>query len=60
MFETDGAEGAARAAALGSGYYASATEAFTGLIRLSVVEPQAALFAQYQDAYQTWVALLPR
>jgi xylulokinase len=27
---------------------------------LSVVEPQAALFAQYQDAYQTWVALLPR
>lgn len=60
MFETDGAEGAARAAALGSGYYASATEAFTGLTRLSVVEPQAALFAQYQDAYQTWVALLPR
>jgi len=60
MFETDGAEGAARAAALGSGYYASATEAFTGLTRLSVVEPQAALFARYQDAYQTWVALLPR
>lgn len=60
MFATDGAEGAARAAALGVGYYASATEAFTGLTRLSVVEPQAALFAQYQDAYQTWVALLPR
>jgi len=60
MFETDGAEGAARAAALGVGYYASATEAFTCLTRLSVVEPQAALFAQYQDAYQTWVALLPR
>lgn len=60
MFETDGAEGAARAAALGNGYYASATEAFTGLTRLNVIEPQAALFAQYQDAYQTWVALLPR
>ncbi len=60
MFETDGAEGAARAAALGSGYYASATEAFTGLTRLSVVEPQAELLAQYQDAYQNWVHFLPQ
>lgn len=60
MFETDGAEGAARAAALGSGYYASAKEAFNGLTRLNVVEPQAQLIAQYQDAYQHWVSLLPR
>ncbi len=60
MFETDGAEGAARAAALGSGYYASANEAFTGLNRLNVIEPQAQLFAQYQDAYQRWCELLPR
>jgi xylulokinase len=27
---------------------------------LSVVEPQADLFARYQDAYQAWVALLPK
>lgn len=60
MFETDGAEGAARAAALGSGYYASANEAFTGLTRLNVIEPDAQVFAQYQDAYQTWCDLLPR
>jgi xylulokinase len=60
MFETDGAEGAARAAALGSGYYASASEAFTGLTRLNVIEPEAQLFAQYQDAYQHWCELLPR
>jgi xylulokinase len=60
MFETDGAEGAARAAALGSGYYASASEAFTGLTRLSVIEPEAQLFAEYQDAYQAWCELLPR
>jgi xylulokinase len=60
MFETDGAEGAARAAALGSGYYASPVEAFTGLTRLSVIEPQAQLFAEYQDAYQAWVAFLPK
>lgn len=60
MFETDGAEGAARGAALGGGYYASAQEAFTGLTRLNVVEPQTQLFAEYQDAYQAWTALLPK
>ncbi len=60
MFETDGAEGAARAAALGCGYYASAREAFTGLTRLNVIEPQAQLFAEYQDAYHAWCELLPR
>ena len=53
-------DGAARAAALGSGYYASASEAFTGLTRLSVIEPEAQLFAEYQDAYQAWCELLPR
>lgn len=60
LFETDGAEGAARAAALGSNFYASAKEAFNGLTRVAVVEPQANLAAQYQDAYQAWVSLLPR
>lgn len=58
MFETDGAEGAARAAALGSGYYTSASEAFGSLKKLAVIEPQAAEFARYQDAYQAWCALL--
>ncbi|RYY04542.1 MAG: carbohydrate kinase [Gammaproteobacteria bacterium] len=60
LFETDGAEGAARAAAIGSGFYASPKEAFSGLTRLDVVEPKQALSAQYQDAYQHWVALLPK
>lgn len=59
MFETDGAEGAARGAALGSGYYASAKEAFGGLTRVAVVEPEADAVARYRDAYQQWVALLP-
>jgi xylulokinase len=59
LFETDGAEGAARAAAMGCGFYISAKEAFNGLTRVAVVEPQANLSAQYQDAYQAWVKLLP-
>ena len=60
LFETDGAEGAARAAAIGSGFYASAKEAFGGLTRLGVVEPKSELLSQYQDAYQNWVSLLPK
>jgi xylulokinase len=60
LFETDGAEGAARAAALGCGHYTSASEAFSGLTRVSVVEPQTKLLSQYQDAYQVWASLLPQ
>jgi xylulokinase len=59
LYETDGAEGAARAAALGVGYYASQKEAFGGLTRLGMIEPNSKLLAQYQDAYQHWVSLLP-
>jgi xylulokinase len=60
LFETDGAEGAARAAAIGNGFYVSAKEAFGGLTRLGVVEPKSELTSQYQDAYQNWVSLLPK
>lgn len=60
LLETDGAEGAARAAAMGSGFYTSAKETFGGLKRIALVEPQINLSAQYQDAYQAWVSLLPK
>ncbi len=59
LFAADGAEGAARGAALGCGYYASHGEAFSSLTRLSVIEPKQELYAQYNDAYQAWAALLP-
>lgn len=59
LFETDGAEGAARGAALGCGYYSSAKEAFNGLTRLGLIEPEPEQSARYQDAYQQWAALLP-
>lgn len=60
LFETDGAEGAARGAALGCGYYSSAQDAFKGLTRLGVVEPEQTQMARYQDAYQQWAKLLPQ
>lgn len=59
LYETDGAEGAARAAALGCGYYASRAESFIGLRACGVVEPKAGLMDQYQSAYQSWLKAIP-
>jgi len=59
VYDTDGAAGAARGAALGSGYYASASEAFDGLDCIAVIEPDRAQADQYQAAYQAWQDQLP-
>ncbi|MBQ9660637.1 MAG: carbohydrate kinase, partial [Bacteroidales bacterium] len=54
LFDTDGALGAARGAALGAGIYSSADEAFATLERLDVVEPQAADRHALELAYSHW------
>jgi len=54
LYDTDGAAGAARGAALGSGFYASAKEAFTHLDKIDVIEPQPDMVALYQDLYGEW------
>ncbi len=54
LFNTDGALGAARGAALGAGYYASREEAFASLRRLKVIEPEAANREQLEAGYQSW------
>lgn len=59
LYETDGAEGAARAAALGCGHYSSYSEAFVGLSPSGVVEPKPVLADQYQEAYQIWLKAIP-
>ncbi len=59
LYDTDGAAGAARAAALGSGFYQDAKEAFKTLERIAVIEPDAQRANEYQDAYQQWVSGLP-
>ena len=58
LYETDGAEGAARAAGVGAGHYQSHDEAFRGLKRLAVVEPDTANPGAYQEAYQHWLSAL--
>lgn len=54
LYDTDGAAGAARGAGVGSGYYASFTEAFAGLKKLDLVEPKVAEQDRIGEAYQVW------
>lgn len=58
VYATDGAEGAARGAALGCGFYSSGKEAFAGLQCNAVIEPQPHLQTQYQQAYGRWAERL--
>lgn len=54
IFDTDGAQGAARAAGVGCGYYKSIKESFTGLKKILQVEPDKALREGYQIQYLNW------
>lgn len=56
LFNTDGALGAARGAALGAGYYRTRGEAFASLRRVETVEPVATDREALEAAYQAWVA----
>ncbi len=55
LYNTDGAQGAARGAGVGAGIYASFEEAFTGLKTIETVEPSPPLFGAYEDAYENWL-----
>ncbi|WP_143306522.1 xylulokinase [Chitinophaga vietnamensis] len=57
LYNTDGAQGAARGAAIGAGYV-NTEDAFRGMERLMVIEPEQALLAQYQDVYNKWLTEL--
>jgi xylulokinase len=54
LYNTDGSIGAARGAGIGSGYYASAKEAFANLKKLDTVTPDLSKKAEYEAAYQNW------
>ncbi len=58
LYDADAAQGAARGAGIGAGIYASPTEAFNGLVRISTAEPTPALQAQYQETYARWKGAL--
>ncbi len=54
LYNTDGSIGAARGAGIGSGYYASANEAFSSLQKLEIVAPDLNRKSEFEDAYQNW------
>ena len=58
LYSTDGAQGAARGAGVGSGIYKSITEAFTGLKAISTIEPKTRLRDAYKQAYELWKVTL--
>ena len=59
LYNTDGAEGAARGAGIGLGFYKDYHEAFVGLNCLEIVEPDTNKYPKYQEAYQIWKKNLP-
>ena len=54
LYNTDGAQGAARGAGLGLGYYKSREDAFVGLSTLRTIEPDVLLTSSTKDAYGKW------
>jgi len=60
LFDTDGALGAARGAALGAGFYRTEEEAFRSLERLETVEPCREWKKPLEEAYSKWTELLEK
>jgi xylulokinase len=54
LFETDGAQGAARGAGVGAGIYANARQAFVGLRAVQTTEPDASRAGEYRELYARW------
>jgi xylulokinase len=58
LYDTDGAQGAAKGAGVGAGIYKSFEEAFSGLKKIKTIDPDTSKKQQYQDAYQNWLNTL--
>ena len=58
LFDTDGAQGAARGAGIGAGLFRSADEAFEGLAMRKTIDPDSQLARAYQQIYQSWRDIL--
>ena len=54
LYDTNGAQGAARAAGLGAGLYSNAAEAVGRQRPVCVIEPEAGAFAAYEETYERW------
>lgn len=55
LYDTDGAAGAARGAALGAGYYKSYKDAFGSIAKVDEVNPDSSKSAAANEAYSRWL-----
>lgn len=60
LYDTDGSEGAARGAGVGSEIYTTFEEAFDNLNKLSTVKPDEDKADQYKEAYSNWYSSLEK
>lgn len=60
LYNTDGAQGAARGAGVGAGVYSSLKEAFVGLTAVTTVDPDQTKVAAYEEAYGRWERALEK
>ena len=60
LYNTDGAQGAARGAGLGLGHYKNYTEAFAGLHVTKTIEPDARAQQGYREGYERWLGALTK
>ena len=60
FYNTDGAQGAARGAALGVKHFTSREEMFKGLTRVKIIEPQKSRTNEYREIYASWQSILKR
>ncbi len=58
LYNTDGSQGAARAAGLGAGIFTSQNDAFKGLERIETIDPNPALTEPLEGAFEQWKLLL--
>jgi xylulokinase len=54
LYNTDGSQGAARGAGIGTGYYSSAADAFKGLKVINKLNPKEESVKKYSSAYNEW------
>ncbi len=60
LYNTDGAQGAARGAGIGAGIYSAPAEAFQGLEKRAAYDPEPALTEAYGEVYGRWVEALEK
>lgn len=58
LYNTDGSQGAARGAGIGTGTYRSNSEAFAGLDRILVAHPDEGRGRALAASYQKWLSFL--